>query len=216
MLCSFCQKSCVDVLDMDLKLDASNKRNGSKAFCSAQTTQELDQGVRFGCYICLKFRSKMAEADLLALQQRCHSNPDDYFSSSWAEALAVLGTPAGPSVAQRLYLSVSSKPPHPDERLPSEDEKKAGCAAGFRILPARGIVQHLIPNIAFGSSTRSDLSMAQVRKWLDNCLTTHPGCKKPNARRGPFPSRLLAVETDMVRVSEALLAVPKNRTNCSE
>lgn len=47
--------------------------------------------------------------------------------------------------------------------------------------------------------------MAQVREWLSNCMTNHSQCKKPIARRGQFPSRLLSVEADIVRVSHAPL-----------
>ena len=57
------------------------------------------------------------------------------------------------------------------------------------------------PNdVEFAESTESEATGEQINEWLQICMESHNGCKKPPARRGKFPSRLVAVEDDEIKV----------------
>jgi len=145
MLCNFCKDRCGDVIRLDLDLDVRNQRNsGGRTFLSAQTAQQLEEGINLGCHLCLMFLGKLPDTDRLAVQQRLRLNSgNSYVGHSWGRALAGIGTPAAPPVHRRLYISLNSQYPGPDGRMPSSSGlRDVGHGASFRILAARGTTVH--------------------------------------------------------------------------
>jgi hypothetical protein len=57
-----------------------------------------------------------------------------------------------------------------------------------------------LSEIKLPDSTDSNQSGEQINKWIENCLKYHHECKKPNPRRPAFPSRLLAVQSETIKV----------------
>ncbi|RYP71479.1 hypothetical protein DL770_008120 [Monosporascus sp. CRB-9-2] len=187
------------------KPDTSPKGN----FCSAQTIQQLEDGVRLGCTICSKFFSYFHEADRLAIRERRDLNSEDCISGFWKSSGVfssiqfAVKSKIGPPVnlrqglpAIRTVISV----PVPGPRAERE--------AHFRMMPAKGKITSdvepwLVPKRNFGDSTGSSPTILQAQEWLNNCMANHRRCKKPDTRRGRFPSRLLVVGADTVRVEMA-------------
>jgi hypothetical protein len=54
--------------------------------------------------------------------------------------------------------------------------------------------------VEFAESAESEATGEQINEWLQICMKSHDGCKKPPAWRGEFPSRLVAVEDDEIKV----------------
>jgi hypothetical protein len=54
--------------------------------------------------------------------------------------------------------------------------------------------------VEFADSTEPEATGEQIDEWLRICMESHDKCKKPPARRRAFPSRLVAVEHDEIKV----------------